>query len=250
MFKFTSSRSGNEREVELNVQALMQARFDGESWMELCKASNAEELAIRTERFGADCKGATVTDVRKSPEWADAAEAFAVSGGHDVESIRKMMVHKVRGSNGSSQSGCASAPNVVLTMSTAEQVMRSEQRILLAKLTADHKTALAELEAEHVRALETLRIEQVAAIDAVRATQSAALDALKASEAEAAVGASQRQQAAAAEAAAAERQAAEAAIREREEAELKQMLADTDDPTRRAELERRLHDCRSAQLAA
>lgn len=183
MFKFTSSRSGNERLVDVNVGACMQARVEGKSWdtMYLGKAATAAERAERASQFGADCKGATLTDVRRSPEWADAAEAFAVKGGHAVDTIVNMMVYKVRGSRGPRAEGVRAVSR--LRMSPAEQVLRCEQRVAVAELTAVQATELAELQAAHVRAVEELKIRHVSAMQAVVSSQSDALDSLRAEEA-------------------------------------------------------------------
>ena len=205
MLTFTSSRSGNERTVDINAQACMQARFDGESWdtMYVGKASTPEEDATRAERFGADCKGATLTDARKSPEWADAAEAFAVEGGHDVDAVVKTMVYKVRGSNGPRAVEPREA--AVPAMSPAEQVLRSQQRIAVAELEAAQTTAVAELKAAHVKAMEELNVSNLNATQALVIEHNEALDALKAEEEAAAAKAAAEQ---------AEREAAEQAARE------------------------------------
>lgn len=81
MLTYTSKRSNRERTVDVDVHGIMQARMDGKGWGEIYY------------NFGPDSKKATLTDVRRSLEWATEAVRFAESGGYDVN----VVLSRVRG---------------------------------------------------------------------------------------------------------------------------------------------------------
>lgn len=218
MIKYTTE-SGKTKVVEINAEACMQARMEGMSWAHIGTGETLEGGVLeRTTRFGRNCNQASLGDLRKSDEWADAVRAFAVTNELNVEETLAKWCRGPRVSRGSapSENGAPTAvptptavvsePTPTFEVSAAETILRSEQRIAMSDLTAAHKTAMVELEAAHVRAVEELRIAQVSAEQAMLTEHAGALEALKAEEA------------AAAEAAKAEAEAAAEAAKAAEEA--------------------------------
>lgn len=76
MFTYYSKRSDRLRTVELDVRAVMHARMSGMSWD-----------AIYEKGFGSGCCPATLTDVRRSPEWLLELERFATEFGYDIGTV-------------------------------------------------------------------------------------------------------------------------------------------------------------------
>ena len=110
MFKFTNAE-GNEKFVDINVDACLKARVEGMSWADIGTGKTLEGgTAERTATFGENCNQASLAAVRQSKEFASAVRKYARENELDAKELLAKSVRGPRKPNGNGGESAPSAP--------------------------------------------------------------------------------------------------------------------------------------------
>ena len=178
MFKYYSPRLGKIREIDLDTQACLHARFvENISWRDIVNPGAHQTKLDRAAKFGEDCTVYNLNDVRSSSEWRVEIEKFAANGDHNLDKCMAVAVYSSNGvsprksantSVASAKSGATSSDSgvsgVLRVLNARAQVIAlckqflAEDEVLIQKQIAAAKMLQSDMakEASEFRSVEEL----------------------------------------------------------------------------------------------